>query len=267
MSHRMGDILLFFFLMIRRPPRSTLFPYTTLFRSVHTAGLPALTPLVPHQGTLGAAQGYTTTYSWSVYVTAAVGVPQSGAYRVTAVVSWINPSRHGAAASVTAQTLIYLPTGSTDPSTAGPGATGPFFYGTGSISRGSVTVTPGSGVTNGVAGFSSWDSETQDLYNADANITQQQLTSITGQATLTGSRKSISGVETVAGQVQGTSNADDDSTTAAGTTSASASIIQPGASSVVSGGGNSLTAGGVSAGGGGGRPPADPRRCRFGRAA
>src|SRR5437667_9995573 len=27
----------FFFLMIRRPPRSTLFPYTTLFRSVHVA--------------------------------------------------------------------------------------------------------------------------------------------------------------------------------------------------------------------------------------
>src|SRR6266511_6286400 len=28
------DNNLFFFLMIRRPPRSTLFPYTTLFRSV-----------------------------------------------------------------------------------------------------------------------------------------------------------------------------------------------------------------------------------------
>src|SRR6267378_163554 len=27
----------FFFLMIRRPPRSTLFPYTTLFRSAHVA--------------------------------------------------------------------------------------------------------------------------------------------------------------------------------------------------------------------------------------
>src|SRR2546427_6389522 len=26
--------------MIRRPPRSTLFPYTTLFRSVHARGLP-----------------------------------------------------------------------------------------------------------------------------------------------------------------------------------------------------------------------------------
>jgi len=25
--------IFFFFLMIRRPPRSTLFPYTTLFRS------------------------------------------------------------------------------------------------------------------------------------------------------------------------------------------------------------------------------------------
>src|SRR5687767_15746033 len=27
--------VIFFFLMIRRPPRSTLFPYTTLFRSTH----------------------------------------------------------------------------------------------------------------------------------------------------------------------------------------------------------------------------------------
>src|SRR3712207_9014142 len=32
----------FFFLMIRRPPRSTLFPYTTLFRS-------ALEPQLPHE--------------------------------------------------------------------------------------------------------------------------------------------------------------------------------------------------------------------------
>src|SRR2546430_8299189 len=30
-------MFLFFFLMIRRPPRSTLFPYTTLFRSVQHA--------------------------------------------------------------------------------------------------------------------------------------------------------------------------------------------------------------------------------------
>src|SRR2546429_7051371 len=38
-SHVRGlslQIFLFFFLMIRRPPRSTLFPYTTLFRSLVT---------------------------------------------------------------------------------------------------------------------------------------------------------------------------------------------------------------------------------------
>src|SRR5437588_12877793 len=35
MVSQLPDVLfcLFFFLMIRRPPRSTLFPYTTLFRS------------------------------------------------------------------------------------------------------------------------------------------------------------------------------------------------------------------------------------------
>src|SRR3712207_8077285 len=31
--------MLFFFLMIRRPPRSTLFPYTTLFRSDAVLGV------------------------------------------------------------------------------------------------------------------------------------------------------------------------------------------------------------------------------------
>src|SRR5258707_11081415 len=38
---------LFFFLMIRRPPRSTLFPYTTLFRSVDA-----------HRGFLRARHGF-----------------------------------------------------------------------------------------------------------------------------------------------------------------------------------------------------------------
>src|SRR3712207_6987868 len=31
---------MFFFLMIRRPPRSTLFPYTTLFRSSRAGAIP-----------------------------------------------------------------------------------------------------------------------------------------------------------------------------------------------------------------------------------
>src|SRR5438067_7290740 len=38
----MHFVLFFFFLLIRRPPRSTLFPYTTLFRS--DACLPSSSP-------------------------------------------------------------------------------------------------------------------------------------------------------------------------------------------------------------------------------
>src|SRR6266496_6178545 len=37
-------LLFFFFLMIRRPPRSTLFPYTTLFRSRPRTTTPASSP-------------------------------------------------------------------------------------------------------------------------------------------------------------------------------------------------------------------------------
>src|SRR5256884_2393666 len=37
-----GELFLFFFLMMRRPPRSTLFPYTTLFRSALPPALPAM---------------------------------------------------------------------------------------------------------------------------------------------------------------------------------------------------------------------------------
>src|SRR3712207_8994059 len=47
---------MFFFLMIRRPPRSTLFPYTTLFRSTEVGGGEVLERAEepPHRGT-GAA--------------------------------------------------------------------------------------------------------------------------------------------------------------------------------------------------------------------
>src|SRR2546422_9523881 len=46
-NSRYHPCFLFFFLMIRRPPRSTLFPYTTLFRSWHDKGedAPQLTNL------------------------------------------------------------------------------------------------------------------------------------------------------------------------------------------------------------------------------
>src|SRR5690242_14199246 len=45
---------MFFFLMLRRPPRSTLFPYTTLFRSLgHPAGLAEAGEALEHPGQLG----------------------------------------------------------------------------------------------------------------------------------------------------------------------------------------------------------------------
>src|SRR3712207_8414833 len=38
-------MIVFFFLMIRRPPRSTLFPYTTLFRSLLHGGAEDVAPV------------------------------------------------------------------------------------------------------------------------------------------------------------------------------------------------------------------------------
>src|SRR5215217_8673414 len=52
--------LLFFFLMIRRPPRSTLFPYTTLFRSPRAAAAPGLQPQQPGPGRPGRSEEHTS---------------------------------------------------------------------------------------------------------------------------------------------------------------------------------------------------------------
>src|SRR5258708_33532478 len=59
-------LLYFFFLMIRRPPRSTLFPYTTLFRSLFW-------PAVSARGT---AQGVLSSAGQNLVI------PESFAYRV-----------------------------------------------------------------------------------------------------------------------------------------------------------------------------------------
>src|SRR3712207_8391648 len=56
MSIRVGKLVCnFFFLMIRRPPRSTLFPYTTLFRSLVAAALRRVPAGDPVPGLLGQA--------------------------------------------------------------------------------------------------------------------------------------------------------------------------------------------------------------------
>src|SRR6266849_10094729 len=48
----------FFFLMIRRPPRSTLFPYTTLFRSDRDRGRSAAPTSSARSGTGRSKQGH-----------------------------------------------------------------------------------------------------------------------------------------------------------------------------------------------------------------
>src|SRR3712207_6944276 len=69
MSGESGFIrCIFFFLMIRRPPRSTLFPYTTLFRSTgsmkpyeapNTAASAGITGLTPAEAAIGSTIGTT----------------------------------------------------------------------------------------------------------------------------------------------------------------------------------------------------------------
>src|SRR2546429_5462403 len=51
--------------MIRRPPRSTLFPYTTLFRSVPPAGGVSVAPVNVYDGHAAAADASST---WTVNV-------------------------------------------------------------------------------------------------------------------------------------------------------------------------------------------------------
>src|SRR3989442_6280748 len=55
--------------MIRRPPRSTLFPYTTLFRSLETAcgAVVMIVPLALHRSQLGAGNPELGWVSWIVF--------------------------------------------------------------------------------------------------------------------------------------------------------------------------------------------------------
>src|SRR5438034_8311149 len=53
-------LFLFFFLMIRRPPRSTLFPYTTLFRSPYASRALADGNTIVYAGSSRGPTCYTT---------------------------------------------------------------------------------------------------------------------------------------------------------------------------------------------------------------
>src|SRR5256885_15490308 len=51
--YELGSLSVFFFLMIRRPPRSTLFPYTTLFRSAAPSRAACSTEVAKNAATNG----------------------------------------------------------------------------------------------------------------------------------------------------------------------------------------------------------------------
>src|SRR2546427_9518659 len=53
--------------MIRRPPRSTLFPYTTLFRSGGNIGLDAVAKAAPDGYTIGMGQAANLAINPSLY--------------------------------------------------------------------------------------------------------------------------------------------------------------------------------------------------------
>src|SRR5690554_2909702 len=58
------SLFLFFFLMIRRPPRSTLFPYTTLFRSNGELYIERLIPRARHIEVQIAGDGQQVSHLW-----------------------------------------------------------------------------------------------------------------------------------------------------------------------------------------------------------
>jgi hypothetical protein len=213
---------------------------------VHTAGLANITPLVPNTQTF-APPTYPNTFTVRAYVTSAVGVPSSGAYRVTAIVSWNATVRKGAVTPVQAETLVYKAGSTTDPSTG----SGAFFFGTGDLSSGAVKLAPISGVTGGtgVTGLSAWDWAAQELANLSSSITAQTLTKVDSKVGLDGARKSVSATVTEAAGDNLAANADDDPGTAITTSDTPAPISMPAASVSLSGGGNSLTAGATAASG------------------
>src|SRR5256885_17127437 len=66
--------------MIRRPPRSTLFPYTTLFRSVFYIGsMAVLMSLMPWTDLLGQLKAGGDTYSSSPFVLVFSGLGENTA--------------------------------------------------------------------------------------------------------------------------------------------------------------------------------------------
>jgi prepilin-type N-terminal cleavage/methylation domain-containing protein len=202
---------------------------------VHGPDSASVVPLLPHKGTKG-PPSYPNTYSWSVYVTRAIGVPATGAYRVTTIVSWTAAAKKGVASSVQAQTLVYSPPGCVDLSTHPFSAPcQAFFHGTGSIDAGTVTTT---GTVTGLT-FGSFN---VDLRQQNAEIQQEQVVHARGNVKLPRGREEVGSTLTTAGELAASSaSADNDPGSSASTYNSQSVGPQPSATLTASGGGNSLS--------------------------
>ncbi|HSH58933.1 MAG TPA: type II secretion system protein [Acidimicrobiales bacterium] len=222
----------------------------------HSAGIADVVPLVPNKGNVGPPT-QANTYTWRSYVTKAKGVPTTGAYRATVMVSWNPTVRSGAATPVQAQTLIYKGTGAIDPTT---GSGGSFFYGTSDLTAGSLKVTPNAGVSGGtgVTGLSSWDSISQDLSVLSTHIKSSSRTFSDSKVSLNGARKVVGGVSPPAGGATSEAGADDDPNTTTTESSTPTGVSQSAGSVDISGGGNRIGAGEVAASGGTTCPSSQP---------
>src|SRR2546427_8380669 len=139
--------------MIRRPPRSTLFPYTTLFRSNFTTSIASLTQVVNKADT------------------------------TTTVVSSVNPSVSGQWVTFTATVSVNSPG-----SAAAANPTGTVTFKDGSTTLGTGTLSTGGGVTTAAFSTSALTTASHGItgtYNNDTNLnppTSEALTQAVNKA-------------------------------------------------------------------------------------
>ncbi len=141
---------------------------------VNTPGAPEASPLVPHTGSVGRAEGFPTTYSWSVYVTGED--PSTQPFGVTVVVSWERPARRGAASTLEVQTRLYRAAYSVLPS----------FYGAASFPQGRLNL-------SGQVGSSTLLGASLFLPSVSSDASVEQVAEVHSQLTFSGAALTIPG--------------------------------------------------------------------------
>ncbi len=162
----------------------------------------SIVPLVPHSRAVTVGQ---TSYTVNIYVTNYQSDPNNRTYTLTSIVTWANPARHGVAARVQTQTIVYSPAGCLSTAThpfAAPCQ--PFLYGTGAASEAAIALT---GDINGLE----LDQATLRVTNESSTMQIEQISAVQGTAKTSAiTIKDLSGTEVSKGRNQSASGADND---------------------------------------------------------